>query len=99
MKRVFVYVVLGVALLATGRSAAAEHDRGREPRWSISPQKRPVVTPLDLARWLARRLDAGMTIPLPVPSIPPPPVPPPGGDGPDVGDEVCTPERVHCPIT
>ena len=52
----------------------------------------------EVARWLARRLNEGLTFSLPLPDVPAPesdPVPEPN---PNDGDAVCVLERGHCPI-
>ncbi|MBK9089551.1 MAG: hypothetical protein IPL90_11065 [Holophagales bacterium] len=64
----------------------------------IRPDKSSTSSPLDFARWLARRLSEGMAFSIPLPDVPTPksgPVPEPG---PNDGDAVCVLERGHCPI-
>ena len=98
MKKVIVAVVLGVALLATGRIAAAEQKRDAEPRWGIRPERSAASSPLDFARWLARRLNEGIAIPVPLPVVPGPKSAPVGDPGPNDGDEMCPLDRAHCPV-
>ncbi len=98
MKKVIATVVLGIALLAASGIANAEQSRDNEPHWGIRPERSSASSPLDFARWLARRLSWGMTVPVPLPTVPSPysaPVPDPGSKE---ADEVCVPERGHCPM-
>lgn len=97
MKKTLTSIILGIALLLVSRPACAESSRPAEPRWSIRPEGRPGVSPLDLARWLARRLLEVTETPGSTPI--PQPVPATGGDSaPLTPDEVCVPERRHCPL-
>jgi len=99
VKKSLASIVLGVALLAVAGVANADQRRPEEPRWGIRPERASNPSPLDLARWLARRLlETAATVPVPIaPSADPYPVP--GTDPAPVGtDEICVPERGHCPI-
>ncbi len=98
MKRTAIAAFLGVALLAANGVASADQNPGTETRWGIRPGKSSTSSPLDFARWLARRLNEGLTFSLPLPDVPAPesdPVPEPS---PNDGDAVCVLERGHCPI-
>lgn len=100
MKKTLFSIVLGVALLAASGVAFADQNRPAEPRWGIRPERSAPVSPLDLARWLARRLTDVVSVPFPTPWAPSPsptsaPVTAPA---PNDGDEVCVPERGHCPV-
>ena len=96
MKRTLLSVVLGGALLVTSGVALAEAPRPAEPRWGIRPERTAPVSPLDLARWMTRRLIEVVGVPLPEPSSPEPaPVTTPT---PIEGNSTCPPERVHCPM-
>lgn len=97
MKKTVVSIVLGFALLAACPVSGAEQNRALEPRWGLRPQRSTPSSPLDLARWLARRLSEGMGI-LPSVSPAPSPEPSPVTPLPPVNtNEVCDPERSHCP--
>lgn len=98
MKKVVVTIVLGCALLATSGIANAEQSRATEPRWGIRPEGSSPSSPLDFARWLARRLSEGMAIPMPLPVVPTPKSAPAPDADPNETDEVCVPERGHCPV-
>lgn len=98
MKNVVATVVLGSALLVPSATAYAEQTREAEPRWSIRPERSSASSPLDFARWLARRLNEGMAIPVPLPVVPGPKSAPVTDPGPNEGDELCVPERGHCPM-
>ncbi|MCL4809224.1 MAG: hypothetical protein KJ062_15770 [Thermoanaerobaculia bacterium] len=98
MKKVVVTIVLGCALLATSGIANAEQSRHAEPGWGIRPERTSASSPLDFARWLARRLSEGMAVPMPLPVVPTPKSAPAPDAGPNETDEVCVPERGHCPV-
>ena len=98
MKKVVVIAVLGCALLATSGGANAEQGREVERQWGLRPERSSASSPLDFARWLARRLNEGMSIPVPLPVVPGPKSAPVNDPGPNDGDEVCPPERIHCPV-
>ncbi len=98
MKKVVVTIVLGCALLATSGIANAEQSRDTGPRWGIRPEGSSASSPLDFARWLARRLSEGMAVPVPLPVVPAPKSAPAPDGGPNETDEVCVPERGHCPM-
>lgn len=98
MKKVVATVILGCALLATSGIANAEQSRKAEPSWGVLPERSAAFSPLDFARWLARRLNEGMAIPVPLPVVPGPKSAPVTSPGPNDGDEVCVPERGHCPV-
>ena len=89
-------IILAGALLASSGNALAATPRQAAPRWGIRPERSAPLSPLDLARWMARQLIEVVGIPEPEPIDPesgqgtePPPVSP---------DNVCPPERVHCPV-
>lgn len=95
MKRTLLSFVLG-GLLVTSGAALADSPRPAEPRWGIRSERTAPASPLDLARWMARRLIEAVGVPLPEPSSPKSaPVTTPT---PNDGDVVCPPERVHCPM-
>ena len=71
MKKSLALIVLGAALLAASGVANAEPRRAAEPSWGIRPDRTAVPSPLDLARWLARRLAGTLGDPVPVPFAPP----------------------------
>jgi hypothetical protein len=100
VKKTLALVVLGVALLAASGVANAEPGRAAEPRWGIRPDRTAPPSPLDLARWLARRLAEAAGDSNLVPFAPPSnPLPLSGtGPAPVNPDEVCIPERSHCPL-
>jgi len=98
VKKVVATVILGCALLATSGSANAGQSREAEPGWGIRPERSSASSPLDFARWLARRLNEGMAIPVPLPVVPGPKSAPVTDPGPNEGDELCVPERGHCPV-
>lgn len=98
MKKVVATVVLGAALLSTSGIANAETRQEVDPRWGIRPERSSAFSPVDFARWLARRLNEGMAIPVPLPAVPGPKSAPVTDPGPNDGDEVCVPERGHCPM-
>ena len=98
MKKVVVTIVLGFALLATSGVANAEQSRDAGPRWGIRPERSSASSPLDFARWLARRLSEGMAVPVPLPVVPTPKSAPAPDTSPNETDEVCVPERGHCPV-
>lgn len=98
MKKVVVAIVLGCALLATGGIANAEQSRTAEPRWGIRPEGGSASSPLDFARWLARRLSEGMAVPVPLPVVPTPKSAPAPDAGANDGEVICPPERAHCPV-
>lgn len=96
MKKVATFLVLGIALLSEGRPASAEQNRGKDARPQFGQQSAQPV-PLDFARWLARRLNEGPLAPFPLdPSPKTAPLPFPGAN-PVAPNEVCNPERSHCP--
>ena len=96
MKRTLSSIILGGALLVTSGTALAGSARPAEPRWGIRPERTAPISPLDFARWMARRLIEAVGVPEPEPSGPvSAPVTRPA---PNEGDAVCTPERVHCPV-
>lgn len=96
MKRVLATIVLGAALLGPGGYALGEQHRTTEPRWGIKPERSAPASPLDLARWLARRLSEAVGVLVPEPTTPvSAPVTSPT---PNDGDETCPPERWHCPV-
>ncbi len=97
MKKVVVSTVLGIALIAACPVARAEQSRGVEPRWGLRSERSATSSPLDLAHWLARRLNEGMAFLVPLPPAPSPNPAPIVGPTPNEGDEVCSPERSHCP--
>lgn len=100
MKKTLASVVLGAALLSVSGLANAEQQPSAESRWGIRSERGSAPSALDLARWLARRLleTAGDSILVPL-APPPLPLPSPGpGPDPDFPDEVCVPERTHCPM-
>jgi hypothetical protein len=97
VKKVVVTIVLGCALLGTGGIANAEQSRDAEPRWGIRSERSSASSPLDFARWLARRLSEGMAVPVPTPVVPAPKAAP-APDGPNDGELICPPERAHCPV-
>lgn len=100
MKKTLSSVVLGAALLGVSGLANAEQQRPAEPRWGIRPERGSSPSALDLARWLARRLleTAGGAVPVPL-APNPAPLPSPGtSPAPVSPDEVCVPERTHCPM-
>ena len=98
MKKVVIAIVLGCALRGTSRVAAAEEERRPEPHWGIRPEKSSSAAPLEFARWLARRLNEGMAIPVPLPIVPGPKSAPFTDSGPSESDAICPPERIHCPV-
>ena len=98
MKKVVATVILGCALLATCGIASAEQIREAEPRWELRSEKSAATSPLDFARWLARRLNEGMAIPVPLPAVPSPKSAPVTEPGPNDGEVICPPERIHCPV-
>lgn len=98
MKKVVVTVILGCALLAASGIANAEQNRDNEPRWGIRSETTSPSLPLDFARWLARRLNEGLALPVPLPVMPAPKSSPVTEPSPHDGDEVCVPERGHCPM-
>lgn len=98
MKKVVGTVVLGSALLATSGVANAEQRREVEPRWGIHSERSTTSAPLDFARWLARRLNDGIAIPVPFPVVPDPKSTPVNDPGPSDGDVVCPLDRAHCPM-
>ena len=104
MKKIFVSIVLGIALFTANGSAFADQGRSSEPRWGIRSDRRAAPSPLDLARWLARHLAGAVSVPLPAPWEPTlepslAPAPAPGTiPAPSDLNEVCVPERGHCPV-
>jgi len=98
VKKVVATVVLGCALLATSGIANAEQNRETEPRWGIRPEKSSASSPLDFARWLARRLTEGMAIPVPLPVAPGPTSAPITEPTPNDGEVICPPDRAQCPM-
>ena len=99
MKKITAGTILGAALLAAGGTAYAEQNRPAEQRWEVRQGQNSDSIRLDLARWLARRLNEGNAIPLPVPPAASPKSAPVTGPMPhDDGDAICPPERVHCPM-
>ncbi len=96
MKRTLLSFVLGGALLATSGVGLADAPRPTEPRWGIRPERTAPASALDLARWMARLLIKAVGVPLPEPSDPE--SAPGTTPTPNDGDEVCPPERVHCPM-
>lgn len=98
MKKLVVTIVLGCALLATSGIANAEQSRDAGPRWGIRSEGSSASSPLDLARWLARRLSEGMTVPVPLPAAPAPKFAPAPDAGPNDGELICPTERGHCPV-
>lgn len=99
MKKITAGTILGIALIAASGNAYADQNRPVEQRWGIRQSSSSDSIPLDLARWLARRLNEGMAIPLPVPPAASPKSAPVTGPMPnDDGDATCPPERVHCPM-
>lgn len=97
MKKSIPSFVLGIALLVTSAAVVAEEPREAEPRWGIRPES-SVTSPIDLARWLARRL-LGVDEPTPVTPVSPSWPAPGKAPAPAAPNEVCIPERVHCPVT
>ena len=96
MRKTLASIVLGGALLFVSGAAMAESPRPVEPRWGLRAERTAPVSPLDLARWMARRLIEAVGIPGPestddgpAPVTTPPPV---------VPDTTCPPDRVHCPV-
>jgi hypothetical protein len=100
VKKVIATTVLGIALLVASGVANAEETRAAEPRWGIRSDRSSVSSPLDLARWLARRLSEGIAVPVLLPPIPAPRSAPVTGPMPNdgEGDAICPPERAHCPV-
>lgn len=98
MKKVVTTAILGCALLTTSGIANADQSREAEPSWGIRLEKGSASSPLDFARWLARRLNEGMAIPVPLPVVPGPKSAPVTEPAPNDGDEICVPERGHCPV-
>jgi len=96
VKRTLLSFVLGGALFVMSGTALADSPRQAEPRWGIRPGRTAPVSPLDLARWMTRLVIEAVGGYLPEPSDPTSvPVTTPT---PSDGDEVCPPERVHCPM-
>ena len=98
MKRTAIAALLGVALLAANGVASADQKPNTETRWGIRPDQSSTSSPLDFARWLARRLSEGMAFSIPLPSVPTPESGPVTEPSPNGGDGVCVLERGHCPI-
>lgn len=96
MKKTLASIVLCGALLFVSGAAMAVAPRPAEPRWGIRSERTSPVSPLDLARWMARRLIEAVGIPEPEPtdSGPGPVTTPP----PVVPNTTCPPDRVHCPL-
>lgn len=97
MKKVLVSLTLGIALLAPGQLARCDQSRPTDdrPRARRARVERP--SSVDLARRFALRLFEATRLPDALASEPvswPLPTPEPDDDAIDV----CTPERVHCPI-
>jgi hypothetical protein len=97
VKKVIVSLVLGLGLLSGSRSAFAEQTRAPEPRWQLELQSGAISSPLDLGLWLSRRLTEGLAVPVPPVPMPPPNQGPIRGTNPISPNEVCNPERSHCP--
>ncbi len=99
MKKVIVSSLLGFALLTTGRAANAEKPDRTEQRLGFGRERGAPSTPLDLARWLARRLNEEMAVSVPLFPVPTPRMAPATGPAPNdgEGDQVCPVDRVHCP--
>lgn len=100
MKKNLVSIILGFALLGASQLALAGQNRTSEPQWGIRPERSAPLSPLDLARWLARRLVGTIGEPVPVPYVP---LPSPNSapvktQAPGDGDVICNPERGHCPV-
>jgi len=94
VKKVLACTSLGIALLAARSAASAVEPRHTDPRSRVHLE-RPL--PLNLARAFAMRMFEEMTVPnppTPEPSKRPATNPRPAGDS----DDICNPERVHCPI-
>ncbi len=100
MKKVIATVILGIALLAASGVANAEESRTAEPRWGIRQDRNSASSPLDLARWLARRLSEGVAVPVLLPPTQTPRSAPVTGPTPNDGggEAICPPERGHCPV-
>lgn len=98
MKRTAVAALLGVALLAPNGVASADQNSNAGTRWGIRPDKSSTSSPLDFARWLARRLNESLTLSFPLPDVPAPNSDPLPEPNPNDGDAVCVVERGHCPI-
>ena len=97
MKKVLVSLTLGVALLAPGELARCDESRPTDdrPRARRARVERP--SSVEHARRLALRLFEATRLPEGLVSGPVSmPLPPPEPD--DDTIDVCTPERVHCPI-
>ncbi len=102
MKKTTVSIILGIALLATSGVAVAGQQKSTETGWGLRPERTASPSPLDLARWLARRFVQSVVLPIPAPvTIEPqsaPTVAPVTTPAPNDGDVVCDPQRQHCPI-
>lgn len=97
MKKIIAWSVLGAALLVVSPDANANTPNDSESRFRFQLDGSASSSPLDLARWLARRLNDGLPIParlVPTSTPKSAPVPEPG---PNEGDEVCPLDRQHCP--
>ena len=99
MKKVVVSTLLGLALLTTGQVANAEKPERTEQRLGFGRERGAASSPLDLARWLARRLNEEMAVPVPLFPVPTPRMAPVTGPTPNdgEGEQVCPFDRVHCP--
>ncbi|MHB8799128.1 MAG: hypothetical protein ACYDBY_11775 [Thermoanaerobaculia bacterium] len=95
MKKVLISLTLGIALLAPGQLARCDESRPTDdrPRARRARIERPSL--VDLARRFAPRLFEATRLPDALVAEPAP-MPPPEPD--DDTIDVCTPERVHCPI-
>ncbi len=97
MKKVLISLTLGIALLGPGQMARCDESRPTDDRPRIRRSRVERPSPIDFARRFALRLFEASNVPDALPSQPAPaPEPPPVLD--DHANEVCTPERVHCPI-
>lgn len=98
MKRTAIAAFLGVSLLAANGVASADQNPNTQTRWGIRPDKGANSSPLDFARWLARRLNEGLMFSFALPDVPAPKSDPETEPNPNDGDAVCVLERGHCPI-
>jgi hypothetical protein len=78
--------------------ASADQNPNTETRWGIRPDENSTSSPLDFARWLARRLSEETGLSILLPNVPTPTSGPVTEPDPNDGDEVCVLERGHCPI-
>lgn len=97
MKKVLIPLTLGIALLGPGQMARCDEGRPTDDRPRVRRLRAERPSPIEFARRFALRLFEASNVPNALPSEPAPapePRPVPDYDA----NEVCTPERVHCPI-